>query len=93
MKKLLMRELLHAVPMVTTIGIGASPGVAEDTVDQQFGTVHFNTSTKRHSAASIALRGIGTPSGTKRPRRFRGSAQGRSVMRHRLLGHCTRARR
>ena len=30
MKKLLMRELLHAVPMVTTIGIGASLSVAED---------------------------------------------------------------
>jgi hypothetical protein len=41
-----MRELLHTVPMaiVATIGIGASLGVAEDTVDQQFGTVHFNTS-------------------------------------------------
>jgi hypothetical protein len=45
-ESLKMRELLYAVPItiVATIGIGASLGVAEESVDRQFGTVHFNTS-------------------------------------------------
>ena len=88
-----MRASLFAVTIasVATLGCFAPPAIAQQDTDQRFGTVHFETSCNeaaqrrfdramryQHSFWYRCVQGD-----------IRGDAQGRSRLRHRLLGHRT----